>query len=127
MVGGSEQRFRELEGETRKSSAGSRVSPAPSTRSVVAALLLGPGNCEAALGVPWRRVRDDAIERGVRRVRVGHALLVPAAEYIASLQDEGQPAASERVAEDPAQALRTRLGLRLVGGQAAAGASGGSR
>lgn len=49
-------------------------------------LLVGPANCEAVLGVPWRRARDLAIALGVRRVKLGRALVLPAAELLAALE-----------------------------------------
>ena len=52
--------------------------------------LVGPANCVAATGLPWRRVRDAAVRLGVRRVRVGRATLVPLGELLEAIECDGR-------------------------------------
>jgi len=71
--------------------------------------LLGPLNCIAAVGLPWRRVREIAIREGLPRVRAGRTTLVPLAEFRAALERER---ASEGTPVDAAEQTRVALGLR---------------
>lgn len=80
----------------------------------VAPLLIGPRNCEAAIGVPWRRVRECAARHGLRPVRIGVAHAFRATELIEALEaDDVVP--EQEASADPVAALRARLGLKLVG------------
>lgn len=83
-------------------------------RATVAPVLLGPRNCEAATGLPWRHVRDHARELGIDLVRVGRKLAVPASAFLRALQVANDSVAEQQTPTDPAAALRERLGLHLV-------------
>lgn len=98
-----------------------RTSDAQRSAPPAAALYVGPMNCEAVVGLPWRRVRDHARELGVPVVHFGKALLVPVDLLVEALRSlsasptsstEQQPAAN---ATDPAASIRERLGVRRVG------------
>ncbi|HET9933762.1 MAG TPA: hypothetical protein VFQ35_23825 [Polyangiaceae bacterium] len=83
------------------------------SRAEVAPVLLGPRNCEAACGMPWRHVRDTARALGVELVHVGRKLAVPAAAFLEALAKK--PAALAEPANDPvdgAAAVRALLGKR---------------
>lgn len=71
-------------------------------------LYVGPANCVALTGEPWRRVRDRAVELGVRRVRAGRGFLIPATEYVAAL--ERQCDESRDLAGDPRAVVLRALG-----------------
>lgn len=77
-------------------------------------LLLGPKNCEAATGLPWRFVRDHARQLGIEPIRVGKKLCVPVAAFLGALRPANGDYADEQVPADAAAQLRERLGLRLV-------------
>lgn len=76
-------------------------------------LLIGPRNCEAICGLPWRHVRDNARSLGVPVVIIGRKAAVPAAAFLAAL--EGPKArAPHNLPEhepsvDPAEAVREIL------------------
>lgn len=81
---------------------------------LTAPLLIGPGNALAAVGAPWRWVRDTARELGVRFVGAGKKRFVPAAEFLAALERGGRTVEDLEtlaVASDPAEAVRRALGL----------------
>lgn len=80
--------------------------------ALIGATYLGPANATALTGLPWRRVRDIAIQLGVRRVRCGRAQLVPLDEFRRAL--ERARAAEEACGSepDPAETVRSALGVR---------------
>ncbi len=49
-------------------------------------LTVGPRNCEAATGVPWRWLREHAAELGVAIVRVDGKSVIVASELLAALE-----------------------------------------
>lgn len=88
-------------------------------------VLIGPRNCEACTGLPWRSVRDNARAMGVPVLLVGRKAAVPAAALLAALERQDVTGDSERDAPpalpsiaptDPAQHIRATLGLRLKAG-----------
>lgn len=82
--------------------------------ALIGATYLGPANATALTGLPWRRVRDIAIQLGVRRVRCGRAQLVPLDEFRRALERARavEDAGSEA---DPAATVRASLGVRRRG------------
>lgn len=90
--------------------------PERSGKLQVRPALLGPRNCEAATGLPWRHVRDHARALGVRLVRVGRKLAVPADEFLAALEaanDQADAGGKSYHSADPADAAAEIR--RLVG------------
>ncbi|HVY26939.1 MAG TPA: hypothetical protein VHB79_10315 [Polyangiaceae bacterium] len=82
------------------------------------ALLLGPRNCEAVCGLPWRHVRDNARQLGVPVLLVGRKAAVPAAKFLEALerqQNTAQANTDAPVTVDPAEQVRALL--RRAGGQ----------
>jgi hypothetical protein len=47
---------------------------------------IGPANCEAVTGMPWRHVRDHAAGLGLRLVEVGSKRVILAEELLAALR-----------------------------------------
>lgn len=90
----------------------SKVSQRSSDRKAdVRPLLLGPKNCEAATGLPWRWCRDTAQRLGVRLVTAGRKQAIPADQFLAALEAANET--SEPVAEvDAAEQVRRLVGLR---------------
>jgi len=89
-------------------------NPAPSP--IKAAIVIGPANCEAATGWPWRWVRDHARELGVPLLGAGRKCGVRADLLVAAL--ERQPAVPDNEAAtpaDPAEVVRQLL--RRAGGR----------
>lgn len=77
-------------------------------------LTVGPRNCEAATGVPWRWLRDHAAELGVQIVRIDGKSVIVATELLAALERyagrigtafDDQPEATR----DELAAMRTRI------------------
>jgi hypothetical protein len=68
-------------------------------KATVSPLLIGPANCEAACGMPWRHVRDHARALGIEPVRLGRKLAVPAEAFLLALAT-GRP--REHAPSDPA-------------------------
>jgi hypothetical protein len=54
-------------------------------------LLIGPKNAEAVVGVPWRWCRDWARSLGIRLVGSGKKKLIPAAAFVAALEQHRFP------------------------------------
>jgi hypothetical protein len=89
-------------------------------------LLIGPANCQAALGDNWRHAKAFAAAHGVRILRIGKKDFFRADEYLAALErhsatdadgDDTAPHALPTIAPaDPAAAVRAALGLRLKAG-----------
>lgn len=74
-------------------------------------VLLGPKNCEAATGLPWRWCRDTAQRLGVRLVTAGRKQAIPADQFLAALEAANET--SEPAAEiDAAEQVRRLVGLR---------------
>lgn len=55
-------------------------------RSDLLALTVGPANCEAVTGLPWRHVRDHAEELGLEFVSVGAKRVLLADRLLAALE-----------------------------------------
>ena len=75
-----------------------------------AALLLGPRNCEAVCGLPWRHVRDNARLMGVPVLLIGRKAVVPAAAFLAAIERHQHVEPANTVAAvDPAEHVRELL------------------
>lgn len=72
----------------------------------MSAILVGPKNSEAVLGVPWRRARDAGRRAGLTPVRIGKAGCYRVAELLAALEAEAAPETNE----DPRSAVLRALG-----------------
>jgi len=92
---------------SKKPVADADVRPAP--------LYIGPANCEAVVGLPWRRVRDHARELGLPLVQLGKTRLVPA-DALAALRARVVASESAGPLEhvDAAEQIRRRLGVKRV-------------
>ncbi len=86
-------------------------------RAAVIPLLLGPANCESAVGLPWRFVRDHAPELGVPIIGTGRKRCVRADLFIEALERSGAGGDLPSVAKaepeplDPAEAVRRAIGV----------------
>jgi hypothetical protein len=80
-------------------------------------LLIGPRNCEAVCGLPWRHVRENARSLGVPVLLIGRKAAVPAAAFLAAAERQEAEAQPEKALPptDPAEAVRQIL--RRAGGQ----------
>src|SRR5687767_3007380 len=83
--------------------------------------LIGPANCEAALGDNWRHAKAFAAANGVRILRIGKKAFFRADEYWAALARHAATAAGSDsllslVPADPAAAVRRLLGKKLRAG-----------
>lgn len=72
-------------------------------------VLLGPKNCEAAVGAPWRWVRDQAAVLGVPLVGSGRKQFVRADLFLAALE------AANETTEPPAELDAAEQVRRLIG------------
>jgi hypothetical protein len=80
-------------------------------------IVIGPANCLAATGWPWRWIRDTAPRLGVPLLVVGRKQGVRADLLLAALERAGATATSAEqpmAHADPAEAIRRSLGLRRV-------------
>ena len=81
-------------------------------------IAIGPKNCVATLGIPWRRAKEFAAARGLEPMgRIGRAKLYDAQELMAAAREavrtEAEPStALASTPADPAEEIRRRLGLR---------------
>lgn len=88
------------------------------SKIVAKPLLVGPANCTVVCGLPWRRLRDAMLARGVPRVFVGRSGCFRAedveAELVRAPLTDTELTGEITVAAytDPAEELRRRLGLR---------------
>jgi hypothetical protein len=84
-------------------------------QTLVAPLVVGPKNSEAATGWPWRWVRDTARALGVPIIGHGRKLGVRADQFLAALERLDQadvtPGGTIELT-DPAEAVRRALGKR---------------
>ena len=88
------------------------------TRAVKAqAVLLGPRNCEAVCGLPWRHVRENARALGVPVLLVGRKAAVPAAAFLAALERKNATSSHVEAVADVDSAEQVRELLRRAGGQ----------
>lgn len=71
------------------------------------ATLLGPLNCQSAIGLPWRRVRELAARHGIERVRVGRTTLVPLDALLAAMRRDEL---ASPINDDPRAAALRALG-----------------
>lgn len=81
----------------------------------VAPLAIGPANCEAALGVNWRWLRDHAEALGLTVLRVDGKPFVEASAALEAIRRHGAPqveAASAPEHVEDIETIRARLGLR---------------
>lgn len=91
--------------------------PKRKPRAAVIPLLLGPANCEAAVGLPWRFVRDHAPELGVPIIGTGRKRCVRADLFIEALERSGTRADLPSVAKaepeplDAAEVIRRAIGV----------------
>ncbi len=75
-------------------------------------LILGPKNCENAIGWPWRHVRDHARRLGLPLLRLGRKQGVDARAFLAALASEqgsrgdAEPATAAEAAACVRKALR---------------------
>lgn len=77
-------------------------------------LLVGPANCEAMTGMPWRHIRDHAEELGLTFVSVGNKRAIVAADLLVALA--GRASREAAPAEvDELEAMRRRLGKQRIG------------
>lgn len=91
-------------------------TPKRKTRAAVIPLLLGPANCESAVGLPWRFVRDHAPELGVPIIGTGRKRCVRADLFIEALERSGAgdlPSLAKAEPEplDAAEAVRRAIGV----------------
>lgn len=84
--------------------------PERSGKLQVRPALLGPRNCEAATGLPWRHVRDHARALGVRLVRVGRKLAVPCDEFLRALEAANDQSNGPEIETDAAEVVRSLIG-----------------
>lgn len=97
--------------------------PIASFHAKAVPVLIGPKNCEAATGFPWRWVRDTSARLGVPFVGAGQKRAVRADLFVAALErSEPLPANDEQSdlpalahAADPAAAVRALLKKKRVG------------
>lgn len=80
--------------------------PANTGAHTCAPVLVGPANCVAVLGVPWRRARDAGRRAGLTPVRIGKAGCYRVAELLAALEADAAPDTTE----DPRGAVLRALG-----------------
>lgn len=89
--------------------------PKRKTRAAVIPLLLGPANCESAVGLPWRAVRDHAPLLGVPIIGTGRKRCVRADLFIEALERRGADLPSVAKVEpepvDAAEAVRRAIGV----------------
>jgi hypothetical protein len=81
--------------------------------------MIGPANCEAALGVGWRWLRDHAEALGLTVLRVEGKPFVEASAALEAIRRHGAPeveAASAEAEPETLESIRARLGMRRVGG-----------
>jgi len=81
-----------------------RTSP----RDAPAPVLVGPHNASAAVGVPWRRVRDAAQRAGLRPIAIGKSGCYRMADIVRAFA-----AAVPAAPRDPLQSLRDELNARI--------------
>lgn len=81
-------------------------------RCEVCPALIGPRNCEAFIGQPWRWVRDTARRLGVPVLTVGGKSFVRAPEMLAALEREAASQPVQAIDCDTEDAIAERWGLR---------------
>jgi len=87
----------------------------------VAPLLIGPRNCEAAIGQLWRWTRRFAEQAGVPIWRLGTKTAIPAAQLMRAFEAHvaaTQPAPRELTDEEREDVILARMGLERVPGAA---------
>ena len=62
-------------------------------------IYIGPANCEALVGLNWRRVKQCALRLNVKCVKIGRTWVVPSEAFQRAL-------AKEDPNEDPADKVR---------------------
>ena len=97
--------------------------PAASIQVKAVAVLIGPKNCEATTGFPWRWVRDTSARLGVPFVGAGQKRAVRADLFVAALEQRPIDPANDEHGEnaaldpqDPAAAVRAMLGKKRSAG-----------
>lgn len=85
--------------------------PSNEGKADVRPVLIGPRNCEAATGLPWRWCRDTAQRLGVRLVTAGRKQAIPAEAFLAALEAANETSEPE-VEVDAAEQVRRLVGLR---------------
>jgi len=97
-----------------KTTPSSQFSKAPPV--AVAPGIIGPENCEAFTGVPKHQWNERVRESGVPYRRLGHLVLVRAEDALRAFGPEAvKPSAASP--SDPAEAVRSALGLRRRAGR----------
>lgn len=96
--------------------------PKRKPRAAVIPLLLGPANCESAVGFSWRFVRDHAPVLGVPIIGTGRKRCVRADLFVAALERSGAAdlpslAKVEPEPVDAAEAVRRAIGVSRRGGE----------
>jgi len=71
-------------------------------------------NCEGIIGVPWRWLIAHAPELGIEIHRVGRKAFVRLADAISAIESRSARSADD-IPVDPAETIRSALGLRLRG------------
>jgi hypothetical protein len=71
------------------------------------AICIGPANCEATTGMPWRFVRDHAPELGVEFIAIGGKRVILASALLAALERRGNAAPADDV--DELAEMRARI------------------
>lgn len=90
-------------------------------RAPVAPLLIGPRNCEAAIGQLWRWTRRFAEQAGVPIWRLGTKTAIPAAPLMRALEAHAaahQPPPRELTDAEHEDAFLAKLGLKRLPGTA---------
>jgi hypothetical protein len=91
-------------------------------RAPVSPIVVGPANCEAAIGQNWRWTRDFAARAGVKIWRVSGKSVIPLEALLKAMEREGEmqvlDAPAPATEEQELNALAQRLGLVRARGAA---------